>query len=376
MVLSIIKKYQSHLYQSYSNYSESAGRLVSQMDTGVSILKEEHLRAETEVPLLKEKTINCFNNINKLIVDIQFHDITRQRIEHIQEIQNKMLEELSATSSGTDTHLLNILQDVSKLHKLQIEDTKSEWERAYEGIKESLQVIWKETSFMSVFNIDFYDYINYADKEYLDKSEQALQFALNNIENLCSIDKDYDELISVCKNIVEYVENNKQTDIIKEIENSSVIRKINTETAITCSINSIEKGFDILSKEVMNILHPENIKERKETEIQDTKLSAQVSAHIKGLINHIQSSNFLNKVVLEVKFIFDEIINNTEFNNTFSEDEKTELAACIAPGYTMESERVVFCQVFNQDLAELQGGGDDDIFDDFSEDGDDDDIFF
>jgi len=81
------------------------------------------------------------DSINHLIIDLQFHDIIRQKLEHIKEINSKIIVELDvveAYSDLSDTKFISIIPEISILHKLQLKGLKKEYNNATNDISGSL----------------------------------------------------------------------------------------------------------------------------------------------------------------------------------------------------------------------------------------------
>lgn len=84
--------------------------------------------------------------INHLIIDLQFHDIIRQKLEHIEEVHNKAIEEISMTDELSDLSVTNyvcIIPEISALHTLQLRNLREEYNNATSDIGEALEELIK-----------------------------------------------------------------------------------------------------------------------------------------------------------------------------------------------------------------------------------------
>lgn len=79
--------------------------------------------------------------INHLIIDLQFHDIIRQKLEHIEEIHDSVIKELEITDANSnlnETKYISIIPEISILHTLQLKSLRKEYNDATNDIGEAL----------------------------------------------------------------------------------------------------------------------------------------------------------------------------------------------------------------------------------------------
>lgn len=84
------------------------------------------------------------SSVNQLIIELQFHDIIRQKLEHIQQIQQQIIEEIKNESDSVDyksTNYIFILPEISLLNKNQLDSLNQEYVNATHGIQNSLKNI-------------------------------------------------------------------------------------------------------------------------------------------------------------------------------------------------------------------------------------------
>ncbi|PLX03624.1 MAG: hypothetical protein C0594_10205 [Marinilabiliales bacterium] len=134
----------------------------------IQLQEFEHERALDNAKYLDEKVINCIDNIEKLIINIQYHDIIRQKMEHIAAANEDTVDNLQRFSSTLEhsdelecKKYMAILPMVAKIHRNKIEYSKDECEQALNSIMSELKQILEDTTYLSVFRIDFYNYLFY-----------------------------------------------------------------------------------------------------------------------------------------------------------------------------------------------------------------------
>jgi predicted RNA-binding protein with EMAP domain len=79
--------------------------------------------------------------INHLIIDLQFHDIIRQKLEHIEEVHKSIIDELEETDPNSNlgnTKFICIIPEISILHTLQLKGLRKEYNDATNDIGEAL----------------------------------------------------------------------------------------------------------------------------------------------------------------------------------------------------------------------------------------------
>jgi hypothetical protein len=112
----------------------------------VSAIAEKNGK-QTDVSLVEQakKSLYC---ISSIITKLQFHDIIRQKLEHIQDTNQYILEELllaSNTDSANTAQLQNayipIIPDIIRLHIAQLKGAKSTYRQAFAEIKSHLNSI-------------------------------------------------------------------------------------------------------------------------------------------------------------------------------------------------------------------------------------------
>lgn len=92
----------------------------------------------------QEQKKNLLNSVNQLIIELQFHDIIRQRLEHIETIQEQIVLEIVSKKGEQDftsTDYIFILPEISLLNKNQLDSLNLEYLSATEGITKSLNNI-------------------------------------------------------------------------------------------------------------------------------------------------------------------------------------------------------------------------------------------
>lgn len=105
--------------------------------------------------LLPKDTEDSLVYISNIITNLQFDDIIRQKLEHIQQTIHDIIYELDAVQQKTDDRdsqpvkYLSILSEITKLHAAQLIQTNQDYQQAFAGIKANLSSVQQSTTLIA-----------------------------------------------------------------------------------------------------------------------------------------------------------------------------------------------------------------------------------
>jgi hypothetical protein len=107
--------------------------------TSVNLLSKKNQEAIKKIPLLTQKTESSSGSLAKVITNLQFHDIIRQKIEHIQSTHKDIIKELEAIdANNTNVHnqakMFLKIRDIAGLQAAQLLHANKEYQNAIESI--------------------------------------------------------------------------------------------------------------------------------------------------------------------------------------------------------------------------------------------------
>lgn len=115
--------------------------ILEQIQTSVTVLTAKYQEASVQMPILTKKSQDYFDNVNKIITNLQFHDIIRQKMEHVQKTHKEIIDELNAfnfndTNALLTDHASKFLQikDIAGIQVAQLIHTNQEYQDAIEKI--------------------------------------------------------------------------------------------------------------------------------------------------------------------------------------------------------------------------------------------------
>ncbi|MFW5821513.1 MAG: hypothetical protein ACOCWA_09490 [Bacteroidota bacterium] len=128
--------------------------------TNTVIIKKSQ-ESEFHFPVLKEKMDNSRNSIGNIITHIQYHDIIRQKIEHIQSTHQKIIKDLenNEISDGPSEDLVekrfSMISDIAGLQSAQLILISKEYQKALEVISQNFQTIANDLTSVSTLSNEF-----------------------------------------------------------------------------------------------------------------------------------------------------------------------------------------------------------------------------
>jgi hypothetical protein len=114
--------------------------LLNNIHYGIIFFAEKHEEVKRQIPELTTKTENNSLNISDIITNLQYQDIIRQKIEHIQLTHNEILSELQGdsdindSSSSKEIQLFQKIKDIAGLQAAILVSANKEYQLAIEKI--------------------------------------------------------------------------------------------------------------------------------------------------------------------------------------------------------------------------------------------------
>lgn len=397
--------------------------ILNNIHFGIILFAEKHEEVARQIPELTQKTENSSKSIADIITNLQYHDIIRQKMEHVHATHKKLLEDLESTASTGEENLekherlLIRVRDIANLQSAQLVYANKEYQKAIEVITEKFIEIGNDmTTIASMCTGINASQIN-SDELYLQGLLEKLQNSANVLNKFLgstetfsnSIDDITEQIGSTSKSVSNFsnsinklksitaetlevfsfrmVQNEDASNSLKQIKNlyeevekfEGVIRQVyskieNTGGKLLPDIGkdikqAKEKGSFGQAAESMNsIISKLNQKNFEVNSLLDESLnsSKNVSIDVKESINKIKYYDFFEKIIVDIIGEFNHIYQMLRAQvNTESSVADDEVNA-IKNLYTMASEHIIHDKV-------SQGDGDVDLFDEEVKNDEDDD---
>ncbi|HPF93738.1 MAG TPA: hypothetical protein PLV65_07365 [Tenuifilaceae bacterium] len=115
--------------------------VLNSVHMGIILFAEKHEEVSRLIPKLSEQTQNSSKSIADIITNLQYHDIIRQKMEHVHNTHKKLLAELEDTATQQNKENLNNndilllkIRDIANLQSAQLVYANKEYQQAIEVI--------------------------------------------------------------------------------------------------------------------------------------------------------------------------------------------------------------------------------------------------
>lgn len=371
----------------------------------IDLVTLKNLESKLQFPLLKEKSVESSKSINDIITHLQYHDIIRQKIEHIQKSHQKIIQDLNSTVTDNESGNSCSADDYSKigdiidLQAAQLLLVSKEYQNALNVITRNFQDIARDLTTISGIS----DKFSLKDsssgvtllkqiKDQLDKGIIMLDlnnYAIINAEYQLAQEK-LEELSSQMKQLIKpllirftgMINNSKNSaakgnsgsgvfsQIISllndiEIKNHDILQNINEIRNLTGSIfisdntdmweNQLELDRLQLMVKISKILDSLD-KDNEELDSvlnQNRELNNTILEKIENTINKGDYYEYFENIVEEVIGNLNDI--NGRIRPSANIDKKAANLNEIKGSYTMESERVIHEKVVSGNENPIAG---------------------
>lgn len=375
--------------------TENIGDILVELQNSSSLFNQKYQEAQQLLPKLRESTEATATNIGKIITNLQYHDIIRQKIEHIQQTHKDILKELNQISSESDELSMQNqvkcflqIRDVAGLQAAQLIHANKEYQKAIEIISEKFLQVGNEMTGISDMCHKFITNNNNSSqshfKDIIDKIERTTYFIDVYSKSLTMLKERYDtskdKLNDILSNYFELSDfiSTLERNILKSIDNQPVpedenntitqIKQILEEMKsnlgqhevlfekIKKEFNGADKNVELyfengivasnlkdlsaISEQIITFLKESNQKVYKTIE-ENQILSRQVSNDIKSSLEQIKYYEFFDRTVEEIIGQLNEI--NFKLQNIESPDDEHKRINLehLKAKYTMQSEHII-----------------------------------
>jgi hypothetical protein len=380
--------------------------IIIEINFSSTLLDQTFHQAVELIPQLSESTKNTSESLAKIITNLQYQDIIRQKIDHIQQTHKdilkevKEIEDLNTESVDVESQVkyFILIRDIAGLQAAQLIHTNKEYQKAIEAISSKflevgndmtkiadlchmligprngssntyLEEIREKLEKTGYFNEIFDKSIRFVKDKTKEQEVQLSSLTDNFIELsdfLLTIEKSIKKSLDR-QNVLEaeqYENTTKQIrTILEEIQSinslyNSQFEKIKGLCACTIS-NKENNPYEIIeqklstisvkSSKLIDYLYENNENVYKIIADNQT-LSKRVSSDIKTSIEQIKYYDLFDKVIEEIIQKLNDI--NLKFQNFDfqSEEARVKHLEYIKARYTMESEHVIHDHLTQNDI--------------------------
>jgi hypothetical protein len=228
--------------------------ILNHIHFGIIFFAEKHEEVSRLIPELTCKTKNSSQSIADIITNLQYHDIIRQKMEHIQTTQKKVLADLdsievSAKDNGFEKLLIRI-RDIANLQSAQLVHANKEYQQAIENITQKFIAIGDDMATISAMCQE----INASQEN---NEELHLQGLLDKLHNSANVLTLYVEAGDSFTQHLDILSDNFKSTAITISEFSVALKDLKEITT-----NTLENFKDAISKDEQlqkSLLHVRNL---------------------------------------------------------------------------------------------------------------------
>jgi hypothetical protein len=379
-------------------YIEFIGKMTNKLDL------KEYLPDNLFVNLNKYTQI-CFSNLGEVITNIQYHDIIRQKMEHIQASHQELLKGLDSISIDTSKseaieEQLNFVVRIPEVTDIQVAQllyTNKDYQNSIEKITTMLIDVGHEMKALNlVFNKinegakninekslanltnkqEIFETLSTNNNNFISDTTNKLELSVanynelkNSFNHIFQIEKTIRTQIRYCENKISKNGKSVGSELVKrllhlisdlQINSNSLKNNLNNITQHFLNIENIVKHLQ--STRIENELHQNTIEQlqQKVTSI-DTisnefgNLTIKISEEITQSLKKIEYYGYFKATVEEIVNLLNEINIKIDYQSIKElSNGNNEILHRIEKLYTMKSERQVHAQLTN---SEINGEG-------------------
>lgn len=327
-ISSILRDLDSFCHSNTNDFEN----LLNNVHFAIIFFAEKQEEVKLQIPELTIKTKNNSQNISEIITNLQYQDIIRQKIEHIQKGHSKIQPELQelynkdCSDSQKEAQLFQKVKDIASLQAAILVSANKEYQVAIEKITNRFVEIGDDmlgiTSICTRLNSSQDNDSDIHLVEMLDKLCNSEQLLTNFIqrsnsfhEQIKSINEPLSNVISELSKLVEI--GNKHSDaiqaIITFISKNRIAENITAEDSSLTHFTEVFKDINQFEKSIQRI-STQLTKCEGEFEIKLQQLDSTVvnDSTVKKAISSINS--VLKQVEIKgesIKYLLDEISNQS-----------------------------------------------------------------
>lgn len=123
------------------NANQQIGIAIDIINESIQIFSEKQQDLSLNIPKLQEHNSKLRDSIDSIITNLQYHDIIRQKIEHVQVSHKEILNNLSSEDEIEQNNYLNQIAELVNIQSALLVRANKEYQRAIEQIIDKFKII-------------------------------------------------------------------------------------------------------------------------------------------------------------------------------------------------------------------------------------------
>lgn len=400
-----IKSFNDQLIQHRNRNVTHINETISDINHSTHLYEQKSNEAIQLVPNLSVSTQNTSDSIAKIITNLQYQDIIRQKIDHIQQTHKEVLKGLKdykETDNEEENYKIRLnyfiqIRDIAGLQAAQLIHANKEYQKAIEVISGKFLEVGNEMTSISNLCHQLTGNSNGLSGSHLDEIREKLEKteyfsetflkSLNfvkdkfntHFDQLNDLIGNFEELSdfigTIDKSITKSLDNQTSLEVEQFEKTTEQIRNILTElrsinelyhsqftkikslcpcslTDDTGPIQSIENKIQVFNtqcEQLIGTLYETNESIFKILSDNQT-ISKNLSVDIKTSLEQIKYYDYFDKVIEEIILKLNEINMKLQNEDETSDEARNKHLEYLKSRYTMESEHIIHDHITKNDI--------------------------
>ncbi|MGM0497378.1 MAG: hypothetical protein ACQESJ_05630 [Bacteroidota bacterium] len=305
--------------------------ILEKLRTELTSYSAHYKSAQERIPEIKERTDDTSESISKIITNLQYQDIIKQKMQHIQQTHKDLVAELEEFKNQNEDTSLNEkakyfirIRDIAGLQAAQLMQANKEYQNAIQEISGKFLEIGENMTQVSKQCAEYTSFDATKQQVFFESLKKHLSHAKSKIQQFCGFNENFENYIESIREILDkiYWVNKSINSLVEELQES--MKKIES----MYETEPDEEGKDNLLKKQMFQL----FSDVKSNVALLSKVLQEISKYRDGLqeqiIQNISSDQYKQSTVLpdkiesyigELNKIEKKIMDKLDQNNKLSE---------------------------------------------------------
>jgi hypothetical protein len=394
-------------------------KIVSNISASIGIIKDKHEEAALKIPELKRITNSYIESFNKIVTNLQYHDIIRQKMEHVQKTHKRIIEELNLINNEGDIDFFKEaeafikVKDIATLQVEQLIQTNQQYQKAVDEITRKFLEIADDMSILISLCLQFTGNRFGGSETYFKEVSNKLINVNELLNNFLNINTEFTENTEVITQLIEekhktlndividfykikekeqvilkkvnlaFFDDIEILDIIQQLNNITINAQSNIENVKISyeqiinlsnlsnrtteyqsnkksSISNFSKSVTKIDDIIQMLINNNNIVDDKISS--NSELGLNISSEIKTTTSQIKYYDLFEKIIIEIVEILSKLHNNIdETTLEIIRKSKKDNLSHLEKDYTMKDQRDVHKKVINDNSSNSQQAEDEDV---------------
>lgn len=314
-------------------------KIITNISSSIGIIKDKHEEAALKIPELKRITNSYLESFNKIVTNLQYHDIIRQKMEHVQNAHKKIIIELKQKKDDEniefhqEAEMLIKIKDIATLQVEQLVQTNQQYQQAVDEITRKFLEIADDMSILISLCLQFTGNRFGGSETYFKEVSKKLINVNDLLNNFLTINSEFNENTESITNLI-YEKNdslNKIVDDFYKIKESEqiILKKTNLHFSSDNEILDIIQQLNNITinaqSNIENIkLSYEQIKNLNNLSTRTPGYHTNRKTSINNFAKSVQKIEDIIKMLNDNNEVVDKMISkNSEFGFNISSEIKT-----------------------------------------------------